>query len=129
MKTRSRAICLQPSPANTVKRAHVDFTAPVIPLASSRNEIKVRQNHTTTKTYQPQTKPQRRKSPQPHSWFVPVFSVILLSASHLPGWAEGQGRLGSEPQSLSTVPGPHQVSRRRTRWKTKERSREIFQCA
>lgn len=50
MKTHSRAICLQPSPANTVKRASVDFTAPVIPSASSRNEIEQRQNHTTTKT-------------------------------------------------------------------------------
>lgn len=96
MKTHSRAICLQPSPANTVKRAPVDFTAPVIPSASSRNEIEQRQNHTTTKTYQPQTKPQRDENqhppPQPHSWFVPVFSVILLSASHLPGWAGPRDR-------------------------------------
>lgn len=35
MKTHSRAICLQPSPANTVKRASVDFTAPVIPSSRS----------------------------------------------------------------------------------------------
>ena len=78
MKSHSRVICLQPSPANTVKWAPVDFTAHAIPSAFSRNEIKQRQNHTTTNTYLPQTKPQRDENrhplSQPHSWFFPVFS-------------------------------------------------------
>lgn len=133
----SRVICIQSSPANTVTWAPVNFTAHFISSAFSKIEVKQQwQNHTTTKPTNPKQNHKETKintpSPQPNSWFVPVFSYSNTALCIPPAWmawTKGPETLGSEPQSLSTVPIPRQVSRRQARWKTKERSCEIFQCA
>lgn len=111
----SRIICIQASPANTVKHEPVGFIAQSVSLAFSRAKQNNNSKTTPQQTYQSKTKPQKTtpqiRSPSPSpSPLLCVLTVILLSVLPCP-----LGRTGCRKGwsgSPCTASGYYAVSRR-----------------